>query len=69
MPRAVRRFLRDESAIAVAEYGLLLACVVLLVVAAIHLFGSSIRSWFDAKMAGLTNATAAPRDTLAPLPP
>jgi Flp pilus assembly pilin Flp len=53
---AVRRFLRDESAIAVTEYGLLVALVAVLLIGAVAIFGSSISSWFKAKTETITTA-------------
>jgi len=41
MSTTIRRFVREDSGIAVTEYGLLIAVVTL--------FGSSIASWFSAK--------------------
>ena len=47
--QSVRRFLRDESGIAVTEYGLLIALVAVLLIGVVTIFGSSISSWFAAK--------------------
>ena len=44
--RALRRFCRDDSAIAVTEYGLLVALVCVLLIGIVAIFGSSIKSWF-----------------------
>jgi len=52
----VRRFLRDESAIAVTEYGLLVALVAVLLIGVVTIFGSSIRSWFAARTSTITTA-------------
>ena len=49
MSTTVRRFVRDDSGIAVTEYGLLIALVAVLLIAVVTLFGSSIASWFAAK--------------------
>jgi pilus assembly protein Flp/PilA len=46
---AVRRFVRDENAIAVTEYGLLVALIAVLLIGVVTVFGSSIKSWFAAK--------------------
>jgi len=51
---AVRQFFRDESAIAVTEYGLLVALIAVLLIAVVALFGSSISSWFKAKTDAIT---------------
>ena len=50
----VRRFGRDESAIAVTEYGLLVALVAVLLIAVVMIFGSSISSWFAARTSTIT---------------
>jgi Flp pilus assembly pilin Flp len=52
---AVRRFLRDDSAIAVTEYGLLVALVAVLLIGVVVIFGSSISSWFAAKTSSITS--------------
>ena len=46
---ALRRFVRDDSGIAVTEYGLLIALVAVLLIGVVTIFGSSIASWFAAK--------------------
>jgi Flp pilus assembly pilin Flp len=50
----LRRFLRDESAIAVTEYGLLVALIAVLLIAVVMIFGSSISSWFSARTSTIT---------------
>jgi pilus assembly protein Flp/PilA len=50
-----RRFLRDDSAIAVTEYGLLIALVAVLLIGVVTIFGSSIASWFDNKTNKITS--------------
>ena len=50
----VRRFFRDESAIAVTEYGLLVALIAVLLIGVVTLFGSSIKSWFAARTSTIT---------------
>lgn len=52
---AVRRFLRDETAIAVTEYGLLIALVAVLLIGVVTLFGSQIGSWFANKTNQITS--------------
>jgi Flp pilus assembly pilin Flp len=51
---AVRRFLRSDDAIAVTEYGLLVALIAVLLIGVVALFGSSISSWFKAKTDAIT---------------
>jgi pilus assembly protein Flp/PilA len=50
----VRRFVRDEQGIAVTEYGLLVALVAVLLIGVVTIFGSSIRSWFEARTSTIT---------------
>ena len=50
----LRRFGRDESAIAVTEYGLLVALIAVLLIAVVMIFGSSISSWFNARTSTIT---------------
>ena len=52
---ALRRFGRDESGIAVTEYGLLIALVAVLLIGVVTLFGSSIASRFASKTNTLTS--------------
>ena len=52
----IRRFLRSEDAIAVTEYGLLLALVAILMISVVTVFGSSIKSWFGARTSQITTA-------------
>jgi pilus assembly protein Flp/PilA len=52
--RSIRTFLRSESAIAVTEYGLLVALVAILLIGVVTVFGSSIKSWFQARTAAIT---------------
>ena len=51
----MRRFLRSESAIAVTEYGLLIALIAVLLIAVVMIFGSSIASWFAARTSTITS--------------
>ena len=51
----VRRFGRDESGIAVTEYGLLIALVAVLLIGVVSIFGSSISSWFANKTNQVTS--------------
>jgi Flp pilus assembly pilin Flp len=50
----IRQFLRDDNAIAVTEYGLLVALVAIALIAVVTIFGSSISSWFSAKTTQIT---------------
>jgi pilus assembly protein Flp/PilA len=51
---AVRRFIRNDEAIAVTEYGLLVALVAVLLIGVVTIFGSSIKSWFEARTSTIT---------------
>jgi|KBSSwiStaDraftv2_1062776.scaffolds.fasta_scaffold591915_1 pilus assembly protein Flp/PilA len=55
MSTAITRFARDESGIAVTEYGLLIALIAVLLIAVVTIFGSSIASWFNAKTNTITS--------------
>jgi pilus assembly protein Flp/PilA len=50
----LRSFLRSEDAIAVTEYGLLVALIAVLLIGVVTVFGSSIRSWFEARTSTIT---------------
>ena len=50
----IRSFIRSEEAIAVTEYGLLVALVAVLLIGVVTIFGSSIKSWFAARTAAIT---------------
>ena len=51
----MRQLLRDESAIAITEYGLLIALVAVLLIGVVSVFSSSISSWFAAKTNKITS--------------
>jgi pilus assembly protein Flp/PilA len=55
MSTAIRRFVRDDSGIAVTEYGLLIALVAVLLIGVVTIFGSSIASWFGNKTSTITS--------------
>ena len=50
----VSRFLRNDEGIAVTEYGLLVALVAVLLIGVVAIFGSSIKSWFEARTGSIT---------------
>lgn len=52
---SIRRILRDDSAIAVTEYGLLIALIAVLLIAVVTIFGSNIASWFSNKTNKITS--------------
>lgn len=51
---AVSRFARSDDGIAVTEYGLLVALVAVLMIGVVTIFGSSIKSWFEARTGSIT---------------
>jgi Flp pilus assembly pilin Flp len=53
--RAARLFWRRDEAIAVTEYGLLIALVAILLIGVVTLFASQIASWFSAKTSQITS--------------
>ena len=55
MTTAIRRFVRDDSGIAVTEYGLLIALVAVLLIGVVTIFGSNISSWFANKTNKITS--------------
>ena len=52
--KAVQRFVRNDEGIAVTEYGLLVALVAVLLIGVVTIFGSSIKSWFEARTSQIT---------------
>jgi Flp pilus assembly pilin Flp len=52
---SIRTFLRKEDAIAVTEYGLLIALVAIALIGVVFIFGSQISSWFAAKTGQITS--------------
>ena len=52
--RRVTTFVRSEEAIAVTEYGLLVALIALLLLGVVTVFGSSMRSWFASRTSTIT---------------
>jgi Flp pilus assembly pilin Flp len=46
--------LREERALAITEYAMLVAFICLLLVAVVSIFGSQISSWFAARVGGVT---------------
>ena len=54
MSRFLSRFIADDEAIAVTEYGLLVALVAILMIGVVSVFGSSVKSWFAARTGSIT---------------
>lgn len=53
--KRIRNFIKSDEAIAVTEYGLLIALIAIMLVAAVTVFGSRISSWFTAKTNQITS--------------
>ena len=51
----IRNFFKSDEAIAVTEYGLLVALVAVLLIGVVTIFGSSISSWFANKTNKITS--------------
>jgi pilus assembly protein Flp/PilA len=51
---SIRKFLKQDDAIAVTEYGLLVALVAIALIAVVTVFGTSISAWFAAKTGQIT---------------
>jgi len=49
-----KNFVKQDEAIAVTEYGLLVALVAVLLIGVVTVFGSSIKSWFAARTSQIT---------------
>lgn len=51
---SIRTFLKNDQAIAVTEYGLLIALVAVALIAVVLLFGQNLSTWFGTKTAQIT---------------
>lgn len=51
----IRKFLKSDDAIAITEYGLLIAMVALFLVLGVTIFGSRISSWFGNRTSSITS--------------
>lgn len=51
--RRLRRLLADDG-LAITEYGLLVALIVLMLIAVVSVFGGQIAAWFAAKTGAVT---------------
>ena len=52
--KALRTFFGAEDAIAVTEYGLLVALIAIALIAVVTIFGSNISAWFSTKTGQIT---------------
>ncbi len=50
----IRSFFKSDDAIAVTEYGLLIALVAVVLIAAVLVFGRAIATWFGSKTTQIT---------------
>jgi Flp pilus assembly pilin Flp len=50
----LKRLLRRDDAIAITEYGMLVAFLALALIAVVVIFGGGIASWFASKTSGIT---------------
>jgi Flp pilus assembly pilin Flp len=50
-----RRFFKSDEAIAVTEYGLLIALIAVVLIAAVLIFGTAISGWFGRKTGQITS--------------
>jgi Flp pilus assembly pilin Flp len=49
-----KNFVRSDDAIAVTEYGLLVALIAIALIAVVTVFGNQIASWFERKTGQIT---------------
>jgi Flp pilus assembly pilin Flp len=54
MKNRIRKFITSEDAIAVTEYGLLVALIAIALIAVVTVFGNQITSWFQRKTGQIT---------------
>ena len=54
---ATRRFLHDESGIAVTEYGLLVALIAVALVVVVKAYGADLAAWFKKSTGTITTTT------------
>jgi Flp pilus assembly pilin Flp len=57
MTDVTKRFLKDESGIAVTEYGLLVALIAVALVVVVKAFGTDLAAWFKKSTGTITTAT------------
>lgn len=50
----IRKFLKQDDAIAVTEYGLLVALVAIALIVVVTVFGQNISTWFATKTSQIT---------------
>ena len=50
----IRTFFRNDEAIAVTEYGLLVALIAIALIAVVTIFGTQISDWFARKTGQIT---------------
>jgi Flp pilus assembly pilin Flp len=52
---SMRRFLADDTALAISEYGMLVAFIAIILIAIVGIYGSQLTSWFAAKSGQITS--------------
>ena len=57
MTDAAKRFMRDESGIAVTEYGLLVALIAVALVVVVKAYGTDLAAWFKKSTGTITTTT------------
>jgi Flp pilus assembly pilin Flp len=50
----IQKFVKSDEAIAVTEYGLLVALIAIALIAVVTIFGNNISSWFARKTGQIT---------------
>ncbi|HEU5173484.1 MAG TPA: hypothetical protein VFT96_01940 [Gemmatimonadaceae bacterium] len=53
----IRRFAGDRNAVAITEYGILLALLAVILVAAVNLFGTNVTAWWNGNVATVMGTT------------
>jgi pilus assembly protein Flp/PilA len=53
----IRRFAGEEDAVAITEYGILLALLAVILVAAVNLFGTNLTAWWNGNVATVMGTT------------
>lgn len=51
---ALTRFIADERALAITEYGMLVTFVAIAIIAVLSIYGSQIGSWFASRTGSIT---------------
>ena len=57
MTDVAKRFMKDESGIAVTEYGLLVALIAVALVVVVKAYGTDLAAWFKKSTGTITSTT------------